>query len=336
MDPDVKTPPTPPLRPWRTLLSIFLVITAILALILLKSYHTRQIVSGLVTDPAASLKNTDGRTNLVFLGMGGEGHEGGDLTDSIIFVSLDHATQSITLIPLPRDIWVTTMQAKINTAYHYGNEKRVGGGRDLAKSSVSEILGVPVHYALALDFQGFIQAIDAVGGIDVQVERSFDDYKYPIPGKENALPESDRYEHLHFDAGLTHMDGTTALKFARSRYAEGEEGTDFSREARQQKIILAFKDKLLETQTFLNLDTLNHVFASFQSSIDMDIPESDYGSFLKFFLSFERTSQPLKSISLEDYFLNPKNTSPYQGQWVLVPKTSWQEIHDYVETSLSH
>ncbi|MFH2019450.1 MAG: LCP family protein [bacterium] len=334
MDPDVKETPTSPMRPWQLLLGISLLLIAILSFFFLKNYRTGQIISGLVSDPAASLKSTNGRTNLVFLGMGGEGHEGGDLTDSMIFVSLDHATQTITLIPLPRDIWVDTMKAKLNTAYHYGNEKREGGGRDLAKSAVSEIIGQPVHYALALDFQGFIKAIDAVGGIDVEVERSFDDYKYPVPGKETAIPESDRYEHLHFEAGMTHMDGTTALKFARSRYAEGEEGTDFAREARQQKIILAFKSKLLETKTFLNLDTLNNVFSSFKTSIDTDIPESDYGSFLKFFLSFERAGQPLKSISLEEYFLSPKNKSPYQGQWVLIPQIGWQDIYDYVEKSL--
>lgn len=334
MDPEVEETPTSPMPLWKLFLGLGLLLIFTLSIFFLKNHRTGQILSGLVSDPATSLKNTSGRTNLVFLGMGGEGHEGGDLTDSIIFVSLTHAAQTITLIPLPRDIWVETMKAKINTAYHYGNERREGGGLDLAKSSVSEIIGQPVHYALALDFQGFIKAIDAVGGIDVEVERSFDDYKYPVPGKETAIPESDRYEHLHFEEGITHMDGTTALKFARSRYAEGEEGTDFAREARQQKIILAFKNKLLETKTFVNLDTLKNVFASFRSSIDTDIPESDYGSFLKFFLSFERAGQPLKSLSLEDYFLNPKNKSPYQGQWVLVPQVGWQDVYDYVEKSL--
>lgn len=334
MEPKVKEIPTSP----RRLLPIVLSVLALLLLSLLTYFfwnsRNRALVSGLVADPAANLESTAGRTNLVFLGLGGEGHAAPDLTDSIIFVSLRHSDKSITMLSIPRDIWVETMKAKVNTAYHYGNERREGGGRDLAKSAVSEIVGVPVHYAIALDFQGFIRAIDAVGGIDVTIDRTFDDYKYPIPGKENAEPESDRYEHLHFDAGPAHLDGVTALKFSRSRHAEGDEGTDFARSRRQQKIILAFKDKVLQSQVFLNLDTLKNVISSFSSSIDTDITENDYGSFLRFFLSFQKSGTAIKSLSIEEYLTNPKNTRPYQGQWVLTPLTGWQEIHDYVKKSL--
>ncbi|MEI8232879.1 MAG: LCP family protein, partial [bacterium] len=192
-------------------------------------YHNqtaKNIVKGVVGSPSTNLKTDAGRTNILLMGIGGEGHEGGDLTDSMLFVSFNLLDNTADIIPIPRDIWVPSMKAKINTAYHYGKERRSDGGLALAKSAVAETLGVPVHYAVTLDFQGFVKAIDAVGGIDVEVQNTFDDYKYPIPGKETVEPESDRYEHIHFDAGLTHMDGATALKFTRSRHAEGDEGTD--------------------------------------------------------------------------------------------------------------
>ena len=334
MDPKVKNPITVTNR--LVLLFVGLGLVAVSVFVLLfKSQTTRSVVSGLVTNPAEELRTSDNRTNLVLLGIGGVGHSAPDLTDSIIFVSLNHSTHSVKLVPIPRDIWVDTMQAKVNTAYHYGLERREGGGIALAKSAVSEIVSEPVHYALVLDFQGFIKAIDALGGIDVVVERAFDDYKYPVPGKEDVFPESERYEHLRFEAGPTHLDGVTALKFARSRHAEGEEGTDFARSARQQKIILAFKDKLLETKTFLAPDTLKNVYDSFASSINTDISKDELGSFLKFFLSFEKDGQKISSYNLETFFSTPRLKTPYAGQWVLVPTNSWQEVHQYVDNSLN-
>ncbi len=128
----------------------------------------------------------------------------------------------------------------------------------LAKDSVSVILGQPVHYAMSLDFASFVRIIDALGGLEVEVERSFDDYKYPIPGRENdqCLGEPStktaefncRYEHIHFNGGQNLMDGATALKFVRSRNGEGEEGTDFARSARQQKVINSIKQRLLSAE----------------------------------------------------------------------------------------
>ncbi|MFH2085291.1 MAG: LCP family protein [bacterium] len=300
-------------------------------------YHNRtaqNIVSGVIGNPASNLKSTDSRTNVLLLGIGGDGHEGGDLTDSMLLASFDLTGNKVKLIPIPRDVWIPSLQAKVNTAYHYGNVQRESGGRDLAKSAVAEVLGIPVHYAFVLDFQGFVRAIDIVGGIDVNVDRSFDDYKYPIPGMENAEPESARYEHIHFDAGAAHMDGTTALKFARSRHAEGDEGTDFARAARQEKIILAFRNKFFSTGTLFDSSILGELKDSVVGSIDTDIEGSEQGSFLKVFLGLGNKDN-IKSLSLTDLFENPKSTRVYGGQWVLIPNTSWEEIHAYVAENLA-
>ena len=299
-------------------------------------YHNsfaRRVVSGVISNPATNLQSTAGRTNLVLLGIGGADHEGGDLTDSIILVSLELTNRQVTLISIPRDIWVDSLRAKVNTAYHYGEERRAGGGRDLVKSAVSEITGLPIHYAVVLDFSGFVQAIDAVGGLDLVVDRTFDDYKYPIPGRETALPESDRYEHIHFDAGPTHMDGATALKFARSRHAIGDEGTDFARSKRQEKIILAFREKIFSSSTLFNATTLTNLKSTVASSIDTDVSESESGSFLKVLLGMNRTDD-IHSVGLEQLFINPKNSRVYDDQWVLVPSESWDNIHAYVAENL--
>lgn len=318
----------------RIFLVILTVLFAAFGFWYFKNKQAQNIVSGVVSSPLDILKNSDGITNVLLLGIGGEGHEGGDLTDSILLASFNLKNNKATLIPIPRDVWIPSMKAKINTAYHYGNERRVGGGRDLAKSAVAETLGIPVHYSLVLDFQGFVKAIDAVGGVDVEVENAFDDYKYPIPGKENVEPESDRYEHIHFDKGTTHMDGTTALKFARSRHAEGDEGTDFARAARQEKIILAFRTKIISTDTIFSSEIIGKLKDSVSSSIDTDIEGAEQASFSKVVLSLG-SKDNIKNIILTDYLKNPKNLRDYGGQWVLIASPSLEELQNYVKTKLA-
>lgn len=299
-----------------------------------RNRQAQDLVSGVISQPIDVLENQEGRTNVLLLGIGGQGHEGGDLTDSILFISFNLKDNNADMIALPRDIWIPSMKDRINTAYHYGREKNEGGGRDLAKTTVTELLGQPVHYVVVLDFQGFVKAIDAVGGIDVEVERTFDDYKYPIPGKETVEPESDRYEHIHFDKGLTHMDGTTALKFARSRHAEGDEGTDFARGERQSKIIMAFRNKVLSTNTLLNSETINNLRESISSSIDTDVGGVEQGAFLKVFLGLG-TRENISTITINKYLANPKNTRDYGGKWVLIPTPSLIELQNYVKTELA-
>lgn len=326
------------IRPHRTFLvglAVLIILLIIPVLFYLKSRNNREIVSGIVSSPDTTLDTTAGVTNVIFLGLGGEGHAAPDLTDSMIFLSLRHNDHSVSIISIPRDIWVDSMQAKINTAYHYGNKKREGGGRDLSKSAVAEVLGQPVHYVAVLNFEGFVKVIDAVGGIDVDVERAFDDYKYPITGKEEAEPEESRYEHLHFEKGLTHMSGSTALKFARSRYAEGEEGTDFGRSARQQKILKAMQQKIVSSQTLLNFDTISSIVENVRGAVDTDISDGEFAAFFKFFLLLSKDNKSAREVDISELFENPRNHSQYGGQWVLIPIDDISAIHDYVAKNLA-
>src|SRR5579872_678678 len=190
----------------------------------------------MVFHPGASLKEVNGKTNVLLLGIGGGSHDGPNLTDTLIFASIDWKKNTVTLVSVPRDLWVPSIDdpvKKINEAY------AIGGMSD-AKSTVSSVVGQPIQYGIRLDFQGFVDAINQIGGIDVNVQRALDDYNYPISGMEDdtcghspaeiqaftasASADTDtftffpcRFKHLHFDPGLQHMDGETALEFVRSR-----------------------------------------------------------------------------------------------------------------------
>jgi anionic cell wall polymer biosynthesis LytR-Cps2A-Psr (LCP) family protein len=273
----------------------------------------------------------------------------------MMVVSIGAKAEDVVLISIPRDIWVEDLRAKINTAYAYGEEKKEGEGLPAAKKTVSEILGIPVHYGLRIDFSGFEKAIDLVDGIEVGVERAFDDFEYPIAGKEedlcglrieeekeatgaakikiidatgSAIPEGIdpfecRYEHLHFDAGLKKMNGETALKYVRSRHGTNSEGSDFARSERQQKVIMAFKNKVLTIETLLDPKKIISLSQNFGQTVDTDIKSEETAAFLKVLKLVQ--SQPPRTLVLssvgDDALLeNPQTSEKYNNGWVLIPK----------------
>lgn len=330
--------------PFRTLISSRPLITTVLVILLLflgalstysqKKSH-QNLLTAVTAPPDSTLETVGGVTNILFLGYGGEGHEAPELTDSMILISLRHSDHSVRLISIPRDIWSDTLNAKLNSAYHTGNSQGAGQGLALSKKEVSTLLGVPVNYTLALDFTSFVRLIDAVGGIDVDVPRTLDDYQYPIPGQEKAEPESARYEHLHFEKGLTHMDGKTALKYSRSRHAAGDEGTDFDRSTRQQLILSAFEQKLISSQTLLSPSKIQDIFSSVKEGLVTDIGDAEFTAFLKYFLAYSKAGGAPRVVELSSQFKNPKDKSPYGGQWVLIPARGISEVQSYVAKSLA-
>lgn len=309
-------------------------------------------------------ETTENRVNILLLGVGGGMHEGPDLTDTMIFASIDPATKKVTLVSLPRDLWVPDLKAKVNTAYTYGEEKKKGGGLILTKAIVAKILGQQVDYAVKIDFDGFVKAVDLVGGLDIDVDRTFDDYQYPLAGKEDDACGNDeekiaslsaeiatgsaaeneafpcRYEHLHFDKGMKHMDGETALKFVRSRHGTNGEGSDIARSKRQEKVITNFKEKTISVDTFVNPVKIVSLFNTFADNIDTDIKEDEYDDFVK--LAKKIKGAKIKSAvidfgddSAERYGLlkHPEPSSETGGQWVLIPRIgngNYSEINRYI------
>lgn len=213
------------------------------------------------------------RINILLLGMGGENHDGGYLTDTIMLGSLKPSTKEVALFSIPRDLTVPVNGSwqKINSINAYAEQKLKGSGSEATSQAISELFDAPINYYVRVDFDGFINIINEIGGIDVNVENTFDDYMYPIRGKEDDPNYYARYEHLHFDKGLQKMDGTTALKYARSRHALGLEGNDFARAKRQQIILEAVKEKLLSRQTLLNPVTLAKLISELNKDISTDL-----------------------------------------------------------------
>ena len=291
---------------------------------------------------SSSIPNHAGRTNFLILGIGGENHQGSDLTDSIIFLSVSRYSQPTVMLSIPRDLWVPSMRAKINSTYHYGRVKAgTSGGLLLAKSSVSEILGEPVDFAVVFDFATFAQIIDTLGGINVQIEKSFVDDRYPIAGRETDLCEGDvdykcRYETISFDQGLLHMDGSTALKYVRSRYsADLTEGTDFARSRRQSQVISAIKAKLFSQGILTKPAVYRQIATILLTQTTTDITSDQYIALSRLAISARKNPQTTTALIEPDHIYHPPVSPKYDNQWVLVPKgDDPHAIYDFVSSLL--
>jgi LCP family protein required for cell wall assembly len=213
--------------------------------------------SDVISQELATLKkDSSGKyTNALVLGV--DTRETNNLlnTDTIILVSYNHETHDVIMMSIPRDFHVQINPEvywfnRINSVYPTYEAKGEGKGLPRLQEIVTEITGKEIQYYAMINFKGFVELIDSLGGINVNVENSFTDYRFPTePG----------YKTVSFEAGPQHMDGQTALEYARSRHSlDNNEGSDFARAKRQQKVIEAVIDKiisnsLLDPQSVMNL-----------------------------------------------------------------------------------
>lgn len=207
------------------------------------------------------------RVNVMLFGIGGPGHDGSELTDTIIFSSLKPSTGDVGMMSIPRDLTIPLPGGygwrKINHANYFGELEDPGHGAAFAAKTVGDVLGQDIHYYVKVDFDGFEEFIDALGGVNVYVERSFVDTQYPT---DDHLVQT-----IAFEEGWQRMDGETALQFARSRHGTNGEGSDFARSRRQQKILLAVKDRVFTPQTILNPARIGHLIDTVNDNIETNV-----------------------------------------------------------------
>jgi polyisoprenyl-teichoic acid--peptidoglycan teichoic acid transferase len=216
----------------------------------------------------------DDRINVLILGIGGTSHESGNLADTIMIASYKPSSQQVAMISIPRDLSVNTEkygQIKINGTHAYAEAREKGSGGTEMINVLEKLLDTKINYYITVDFNGFERIIDEFGGVDVDVERDLTDYQYPIRGKEDIYPIKNRYEVLSIKAGVQHMDGTTALKYARSRHAAGIEGSDFARSKRQQNILVALKEKVFSVSTLFNPKRINSLLSAYKNHIRTNV-----------------------------------------------------------------
>lgn len=321
---------------------------------------------------ASELKQTDGRTNVLILGS--DKRSGGVvtsvLTDTIIVASIGQVDKDVVLMSIPRDLWVQDAagrQMKINSVYTLDSINYSTGEADYNKGTqeltkiVENVLGMPIHYYVVINFEMFEKVIDLLGGINVNVDKAFTDYEYPVEGKEADLcgktqEEIDkklaageylpnivpcRYQTMSFAQGMQVMDSVKALAYARSRHGNNDEGTDFARAHRQQKVIMAVKDKALSLQTIVNPQKLKDLYDLYAKNVETNIDLTTAQNF--YLLTQQINFDKVSSLVLDDrseaetggLLYSPQDRTLYNGAYVLIPQTGdYSQIHAYVQKYL--
>ena len=226
--------------------------------------------------PEVDLPRWDGATriNIVFFGLRGGDTAGEDCplcTDTIILMTIDPATRTAGMLSIPRDLWVYIpgfSYSRINTAWTLGEASKLpGGGPGLAMKTVSQFIGVPVHYYVQVDFDTFVSFINLIGGIDVYVDKRL--VLDPAgPGKD----------HFVLSPGeVRHLNGKRALAYFRCRYeSQGCSDGDVGRAKRQQQVILAVRDKVFDPAYFPQLlAQAPQLYTTFSSGIHTNMPIED-------------------------------------------------------------
>jgi LCP family protein required for cell wall assembly len=269
---------------------------------------------------------SSGRVNILLLGVGDKGHEGEGLSDTIMVVSLDVKTKNVAMISVPRDLYVKIDKygyAKINAAHAYGEMyKYPGGGPQLAEETLSKVLDIPIHYYARVDFTGFQKIIDTVGGVDINVEKDLYDPLYP--GDDGLGGKA-----LYIKKGLQHMDGKTALRYARSR----ETTSDFDRAKRQQQMLVAVKTKVMSSSTLLNPKKMTEIIQILGNHIKTDFQVGEAQR------AIELAKQVDTSKIINRVFDNGPdgllvNQSSYETGYILVPRlgmNNFRELQDAVK-----
>jgi LCP family protein required for cell wall assembly len=255
-------------------------------------------VTGLFVSPDKELIGEQvGIVNILLMGVGGNGHDGAYLTDTMIVASINLKSSEVTLISIPRDFAITLPKYgynKINAAYAYAYRDDPDTAGEIAMETAEKITGFKIPYYAVVDFAGFVKAVDHLGGVDVQVERTFTDATFP-----NDYPKDTRgfLSPVTFTKGLQHMNGRSALIFARSRHSpDNNEGSDFARSERQKKILVAVKDKILALK-LTGLSTINNLLKDFTENFRTNLEPHEMKRLAD--LAQKIDSQNIYSFSLE-------------------------------------
>jgi LCP family protein required for cell wall assembly len=263
------------------------------------------------------------RINIVFMGIGGSNHPGGQLTDSMMVVSIKPKENALAMISVPRDLYVSVpnhnLKTKINEVYSIGDKENKGGGPDLVKQTLQNVLGIPIHYYVTLDFTGFEKIIDQLDGVDINVEHTIYDPYYPDAKMQG-------YDPFYLKAGQQNLNGKVALKYVRSR----ETSSDFDRSARQQQILVAVKDKLLSLGFLANPLKIAEIATTLGNHLRTDIAPGEIKSFANILKNIDQNN--IHSKVLTDGSSGLLYSDSSSGTYYLLPKGGdYDEIQQTVK-----
>ncbi len=267
----------------------------------------------------------DGRTNILLLGVRGTNILGGDLLSDVnMVISLKKDEDKIALVSIPRDLYVkipgSENSSKINAIHAYGEQGEKNEGLDQMKKIVGEITGMNIHYAASINFTGFKQLIDAVDGVNVNLETPFYEVSQFVQGNECG-------GEFTLPAGDNHLDGETALCYVRAR----ENTSDFDRAKRQQVVLQSLKDKMISLGTLTDFGRVGKVLDAVGENVKTDMPPSEMRGFFDEYVGMQNAEIYQRVLeNTEEGLLTVPDDIQGAG-YVLVPRAgrdNYSEIQD--------
>lgn len=281
-------------------------------------------LSRLILSPDRIFARDKNQINVLILGIGGAGHEGPNLTDTMLITSLNRKEKKAAMISIPRDLLVDTNRfgkQKINGLNALVEAEEPGAGANFVRRIVEEITAANIDHYVRLDFSAFEKIIDAAGGLDIDVPRTFTDPLFP------RISDPAQTTTVTFSAGIQHMDGRTALIYARSRHGNNGEGNDFARSRRQQQIMMAAKKKILSAGTLFNPGAIKNILETLAADIKTDLSAWDILGLAKLYKELDISPENIATHVLTNGPDGPLYADYYNNQYVLLPKKSdWSDI----------
>lgn len=298
------------------LIILFLIVEGVASLA--TNYDFGEFTKNVLSSITTGLERDEyGNINVLLLGAGGEKHEGGTLTDTLMVAGLNPSKKTAAMLSIPRDLYIKTENhngMRVNSIFELvtaktGNPEE---GLNVLNEAIENVTGLKIPYYIKMDFQGLEDAVDALGGVPVYVDETINDPFYPKDGTIGYSP-------FYLTAGNHTLDGKTALKYVRSRKTT----SDFDRARRQQKLIFAIKEKALSSDILTSPGKIKALYESFSNNVEtnMSIREliglAEKGADLT-------EENIIKYVLHDDFtkqggFLYPPLREEYGGAFVLLP-----------------
>ena len=268
--------------------------------------------------------------NILLMGVGGAGHDGPQLTDSMLIASIDLKQNRLALISIPRDLAYPLgheQYEKINAVNAYAEADHPGEGAGITAQDLSQFFEIPIYHYVRLDFRGFAEFIDAIGGVDVNVPNSFVDTSFPT---DDFGPNPNEWVTVSFTKGVQHMNADRALTYARSRHGDNGEGSDFARSRRQQLIIMAVRQKLLSIGTLSDPTKLAAIYNTVSSHIQTDLSAWDMLKLLPLAQTFSNNRVISRQLTGDPG--GQLVATNINGAYMLFPKQpDWSQVRDLMQ-----
>jgi LCP family protein required for cell wall assembly len=252
-------------------------------------------------DPSGSQVLNNGQETVNFLLIGSDRRPGGSFrTDTMVIAILRPNEGQVSLISIPRDLWVSIPgweNQRINTAYQHGvSVGYPGGGPGLLKDTILYNLGIRIDHTAMVEFDGFRQIVDTLGGVDVPVACAYTDWRLIDPSYDPN--NENNWTLFTMGPGLVHMDGDLALWYARSR----QRSSDFDRGRRQQEVLRALFTQALQAGT---LSRIPELYNNLSSTVETDLGLVDL-------LQLSLYAPKMTNADIRSYYIRP----PYVSSWI--------------------